>query len=48
MEKGALQRENGENNKRQKLHVKEKILPNSPTVSQQGNVGPSMSRANGP
>ena len=46
MEKGALQRENGEKEeKAQKIPRKEKIHPNSQTVSQQGSVGPSVSGA---
>ena len=49
MNKGALQRENGEKEeKRQKIPGKEKIHPNSQTVSQPGSVGPSMSGAGGP
>ena len=49
MSKGALQRENREKEeKRQKILGKEKIHPNSQTVSQLGSVGPSMSGAGGP
>ena len=48
MNKGALQREIGENKERgQKLRVKRKILPNFHTVSQKGNVGPNVSGAGG-
>ena len=44
--KGAQQRENQE--KGQKVLGKEKIHPNSQTVSQPGSVGPSVSGAGGP
>ena len=48
MEQGALQRENEEKeNKEQKIPGKEKIHPNSHTVSQPGSVGPSVSGAGG-
>ena len=47
--KGALQRENGEKEEKgQKILGKEKIHPNSQTVSQQGSVAPSVSGAGGP
>ena len=50
MNKGALlQRENGEKEEKgQKIPGKEKIHPNSQTVSQPGSIGPSMSGAGGP
>ena len=49
MSKGALQRENREKEEKgQKILGKEKMHPNSQTVSQLGSVGPSMSSAGGP
>ena len=44
--KGAQQGENPE--KGPKIREKEKIHPNSQTMSQQGSVGPSVSDAGGP
>ena len=47
--KGAQQRENPEKEEKgPKIREKEKIHPNSQTVSQQGSVGPSVSDAGGP
>ena len=47
--KGAQQRENQEKEEKgQKIPGKEKIHPNSQTVSQPGSVGPSVSGAGGP
>ena len=47
--KGAQQRENPENEEKgPKIREKEKIYPNSQTMSQQGSVGPSVSDAGGP
>ena len=47
--RGALQRENEENKETgRKTREKEKIHPNSQTVSQRGNVGPSVSEASRP
>ena len=49
MVRGALQRENEENKETgRKTREKEKIHPNSQTVSQRGSVGPSVSEAGGP
>ena len=49
MEKGALQREKGENQEQgQKPQEKETIFPNSQTLSQQGSVGPIVIGASGP
>ena len=49
MSKGAQQRENPEKEEKgPKIREKEKIHPNSQTVSQQGSVGPSVSDAGGP
>ena len=46
--KGAQQRENPEKEEKgQKIWEKEKIHPNSETVSQPGSVGPSVSDAGG-
>ena len=49
MSKGAQQRENREKEEKgPKIPGKEKIHPNSQTVSQLGSVGPSVSGAGGP
>ena len=47
--KGAHQGENPKNEEKgRKIREKEKIHPNSQTVSQQGSVGPSVRDAGGP
>ena len=49
MEKGALHRDNRENQEKgQKIREKEKIFPNFQTVFQQESVGPSVRGAGGP
>ena len=49
MSKGAQQRENPKKEEKgPEIREKEKIHPNSQTVSQQGSVGPSVSEAGGP